>query len=371
MTQEYKPHITDYKKSEVDEIKSLLNEYPVIGIVDLQGIPTLMLQRIRYALGKDIVLKPTKKRFMKFAFNELKASKKDIDKLSDKLEGIPALIFTKEDPFLIYKKIEKNKASAAAKPGQKAPKDLDVEAGETPFTPGPMIGELGMLGLKTEVKNGKISLREGKTLVKSGEIINDKVASLLAKLGVEPMKIGLNLLCTYQDGEILDKSVLAVDEEVYVNNIKNAHSESFILAVHLGIMNSDTAKVLITKAYRESSALAEKADIMTSENIGRTLAKAERAASVLNSQVPNVPVKAPKEEPVENKEVPSEEVKSEEVKDVKEAELSMSEVSNLANKITSTGMTKQDAKFETPKNNESDINDIINTLKDQKARENS
>jgi len=420
MTQTYKPHISEIKKKEIDDIKRLCKEYPVIGIINLEGLPTLMLQRIKYAMGDSVKLKITKKSLIKFAFEELKSTHKNIEKLNEKLEGIPALLFTKEDPFLIFKKLEKNKASAVAKPGQKAPNDLGVEAGETPFTPGPMIGELGMLGLKTEVKNGKIHLKNGKVLVKDGEVISEQVASLLAKLGVEPMRIGFNLLLTYQNGEILEKAVLNISEEEYIDNIKKAYSEAFALAAQVGIITSETIKPLVMKAQRESIALSESADIMTSENIGRTFAKAETAASALNAKVPDTPAGAPKEKPTEKKEEPEikeqqaqidtskeapveqpkedstpkpaqEEQKSEipekqqekaskeEPKDIKPEnpiedktqEVSMEETAKLAHKIIGSGIKEysKESKEQTPKA-EQDINKIINALKDKKSEEN-
>ncbi len=310
----YKPHISSAKKAEIAEIKELFNKYKVAGIVNLEGLPTLMLQRIKFALGDSIHLKPTKKRLIKIAIDELK-DKKNLGQVKEQLRGLPALLFTNEDPFLLYKKLEKSKASAAAKPGQNAPNDLGVEAGETPFAPGPMIGELGMLGLKTEVKDGKIHIRDDKVLVKEGEEISEQVAGLLAKMNIEPMKVGLNLLLTYENGEILDKTVLAVDEEEYLNNLKAAHSESLALAMHLGIINSETVRPIISKAHREAAGLADSADIITSDNVGRVLAKAEAAASNINTKVPEAPVQeeAPTETPVESEEKAS----SEEPKDVK------------------------------------------------------
>jgi large subunit ribosomal protein L10 len=303
----YEPHITEDKRKEVEDVKRLFKEYSVSGVVNLEGLPTLMLQRIKKGLSDKIDLKITKKRFMKIAIDELGNEVKEVKQLKEKLVGIPALFFTNEDPFLIYKQIDKNKASAAAKPGQKAPNDLNIAEGETPFTPGPMIGELGMLGIKTEVKNGKVHVKDEKVLVTEGEEISEKVANLLAKLGVEPMKVGLNLTCTLQNGELLDKSVLSIDEEEYLNNIKTAHTESFALAMHLGIINSETVKPLISKAQRESLGLADKANIMTSENVGKMLAKAESEAGALNEKVPDAPAEEPK--PVQ--EAPTQEVKQE------------------------------------------------------------
>ncbi len=311
----YEPHITDAKRKEVEDVKNLFKQYSVAGVLNLEGLPTLMLQRIKKGLGDSVALKITKKRFMKIAIEELGKEVKNVEKLKDKLEGIPALLFTEKDPFLLYKEIDKNKASAAAKPGQKAPNDLSIEEGETPFTPGPMIGELGMLGIKTEVKDGKIHVKDPKVLVKEGEEVSDRVAGLLAKLGVEPMKVGLNLTHTLQKGEILNKSVLAIDEEEYLNNIKAAHSESFSLALHLSILNKETIKPLLSKAQRESLALADGADIMTSGNVGKLLAKAESEAGALNNKVPDVPTE---EKPAEEtkQEEPADEVKEQSAEEV-------------------------------------------------------
>ena len=417
----YKPHISKGKKEEIAEIKRLFKEYKVAGIVNLEGLPTLMLQRIKFALGNSIYLKPTKKRLIKIAFDEMK-DLENKDQLKEKLRGIPALLFTNEDPFLLYKKLEKSKASAAAKPGQTAPNDLGVEAGETPFAPGPMIGELGMLGLKTEVKDGKIHIRDEKILVKEGEEISEQVASLLTKMGVEPMKVGLNLLLTYENGEILEKSVLSVDEEEYINNIKTAHTESFALAMHLGILNSETVKPLITKAQRESLALADSANIVTSENVGKVLAKAEAEASIISSKIPEAPKEEPKEEQIvetpepvkeEPKETPAEDPK-EEVKEEpkeqptpdpvvetpkpakeepveekqpelveekpleepekaleeqpKEIKTDMQELTNIANKVLGTGIKGDSEAPKELKTEEQDVNKLINALKDKKSK---
>ncbi len=302
------PHISEAKRKEVADIKRLVTEYPVMGVVNLETLPALMLQRMKKNLRDTVVFKVTKKRFMKIAFDQLK-EKKNLDQVKEKLNGIPILIFTKQDPFKLYKEIKKSRSAAPAKPGQKAPNDLLMPAGPTPFTPGPMIGELGQLGIKTEVKEGKIHVREEKVLVKEGEIITKKVAELLTKLGIEPMIIGLNVVLTYHDGEILFKDVLDIDEDAYLQQIKEAHATSVALAMYLGIINTDTAKLLVQKAFRESKALAEKANITTSETIGKKLAEAEVIAEALQGKVPEVPAEAKVMQVQENAAVQSQETR--------------------------------------------------------------
>ena len=334
----YKPHITDVKKGEVEDIKRLFNEYPVAGIVNLENLPTLQLQRIKKSLKGKIILKHAKKRFMQIAFDQLQ-DKKNITELKEKLKGVPAIIFTKEDPFNLFKLLKKSQSAAAAKPGQEAPEDLKFPAGPTSFTPGPMIGELGQLGLKTEIVDGKIHVGEEKVLVKEGEIISAKIAELLAKIGIEPMKVGLNLTFTYENGEILGKEVLGVDEEEYIQNIKTAHSESLSLALAIGYATPETVKLLVSKGAREALALAKEANIQTSETVKEQLAEAESAAKAIEAQVPvtsveekkeEKPAEEPKHEPVEEKkeepklveeskpeETPAEEPKPESKEEVK------------------------------------------------------
>lgn len=298
----YKAHVSEVKKREVQDIKDLARKYRVIGIVNMMNLPALQLQRIKQNL-KDIKLKFSKKRLIKIAFDQLKEEKKNILELKEKLEGMPALLFTNKDPFELAKVINKNKSKAFAKSGQIAPDDLIIPAGPTDFPAGPMIGELGALGVKTKVDAGKIVILDDKLLVKKGEQINEKQASLLSKLGIEPMQIGLDLLFTYEDGEILSKDVLFVDEELYISNIKKAGSEAIALALEIGYVVEDTVELLLAKACREARKLEE-------------VAKVEEVKEELKAE------EKPKEEPkpelvVEKKEKPKVEEKKEKVEEPK------------------------------------------------------
>ena len=248
------------KRNEVEGIKRYLKEYKVMGIVDLTSLPAFNYMKIRYLLKDKLKLKYAKKRLMKIAFDETNDER--LKSLKERLVGIPALIFTNEEPFRLAQILKKSKSNILAKPGDIAPVDIIVPAGPTEFTPGPMIGELGALGIKTQVEGGKVTIKADKLLVKAGEIINEKNAALMAKLKIEPMQIGLNLVMTYQNGEVLDGTVLNIDLEEYENNLKLAAGESMALAMYLGYISKETVNLLIVKAYREGRALAEKSKFM-------------------------------------------------------------------------------------------------------------
>ena len=247
------PHINEAKRKEVEDVKRLLKEYTVLGVVNLQNLPAFNYMKIKYSLRGKIVLKYTKKRFMKIAFDESTDTKLTL--LKNYLVGIPALLFTNEDPFRLAQVLKKSKSNAPAKPGDIAPVDIIIPAGPTEFTPGPMIGELGALGIKTQVMEGKIHIKLDKLLVKAGEVITEKNATLMGKLKMEPMSIGFNLVVTYQNGELLEGQVLQVDVEDYENNVSLAVGESMNLALFIGYVSKDTIEQLIMKATREKESL--------------------------------------------------------------------------------------------------------------------
>ena len=288
--------VAEWKKEEVKEIKRLLDEYSVFGIINVENLPSLQLQRLKHNLKNKIYVKMSKKRLINRALDEMK--KENFDKVKEEIKGIPALIFTKENPFRLAKLLRQNKSNAPAKPGQIAPMDIYVKAGPTPFPPGPIIGELGQLGIKTEVKEGKVSIRDDKLLVKENEVINAKQADLLSKLKIEPMKIGINLILTYENGEILTKSILEIDDELYVNNVKIAHQEGLNLALAIGYVSKDTISHLIRKASREISTLENLEKIKSIEVISRDVEKKEEKAEEKKEEVKREEKQEPRTEEI-------------------------------------------------------------------------
>src|SRR3989338_3955483 len=248
--------IQSWKKKEVELIKKELSNYNIIGIVDMTNMPSAQLQQMRSTLKKDFLIKMSKARLVKLAINQLKDQKKNIAELLPYIRGMPALIYTKENPFRLAKSLQKSKSKAPAKGGQLAPNDITIPAGPTPFSPGPVIGELSQAGLKTQVVDGKIHIKEDKIVVKEGEVITSKIASLLSKLKIEPMEIGLNLTAAYEDGIIYKKDVLAIDDKVYLQNIQTAHMDAIKLALAVEYPEKSILELLIKKSYLETKALA-------------------------------------------------------------------------------------------------------------------
>lgn len=280
----YKAHVSEVKKDSVKQFAKLIEESPIIGVLNMENLPSKQLQAIRGKLRGQAEIIMTKTRLLRLAIEKVKDKKPGIEKIEEYLKGMPALMFTKENPFKIYKTISKNKSKSAIKAGQKAPADIIIPAGPTPFTPGPVISELASLKIKSGVENGKIAIKADSLVAKEGDVISPLLSSMLLRLGIEPMEIGLDLVAVYEDGTVFDKSVLAVDEDKLIADMTQAHSWAFNLSMEAGIFNKDTVEIMLQNAFRDSKALALETGILTKETVEEILGKAQRQASILHSQ---------------------------------------------------------------------------------------
>lgn len=268
------------KKTQAKRIIDLAKAYPIIGVADMENLPAPQLQRMRAQLRSQVEIFMTKKRIMLKAIDAIK-DKPGFEKIKDHMRGMPALIFTKENPFSLFRALKKSKSKAPARAGQLAPRDIIIPAGPTPFTPGPIIGELGALGIKAGVEGGKIAIKVDSMVCAEGKPISEKLAGLLIKLGIEPMEIGLNVIAVYEKGTIYTKNVLDIDEDKFMQDLLLTASQAYGLAMEIGYTTKETIELLLQKANREAKALAIEGNFMAEEVKAEILAKAESQAAAL------------------------------------------------------------------------------------------
>lgn len=342
------------KKKVVKDIVELIKKYPIIGVVNMENLPTPQLQRMRAQLRGKVELLMTKRRLMNKAIDQIK-DKKNIENIKEKMRGMPALLFTKENPFTLFKTLKQNKSKAPAKAGQTAPSDIIVPAGPTSFAPGPVIGELGALGIKASVEGGKIAIKSDTKVASEGDEISEQLAGMLTRLGIEPMEIGLDLLAVYESGTIYPKSVLDVDEEKFMSDLMLTASQAHTLAMEIGHTTPETIEPMIQKTYRAAKEIAKESKFLTDETASEMVEQAEREMLALKSQLPDVKVEEKKkEEPtVEEKkeeakpEAPKTEEKKEETKTEdkphpKQGDVSQDQAKDLLKNLQEKGTLREE-----------------------------
>lgn len=277
------PHVAEWKKDEVANLKDLINSYEVVGMANLADIPAPQLQQMRRTLKDSATLKMSRKTLMSLALND--SEKAQIETLEDYMEGQPALIFTNMNPFKLYKILESSKTPAPAKAGSIAPEDIIVPKGDTAFKPGPVLGELQKAGIPAKIEKGKIVITNDKVIVEAGEVIPRDVASILTRLEIFPLEVGIDLRAAYEAETIYTSDLLTVDEEKTLADVQKAFTQALNLSVEAVIFNKESTPLIIPKAVSQSLNLALNAEILNEKTRDVLLAKAYAQMLALASEV--------------------------------------------------------------------------------------
>jgi len=325
-----------WKYAEVEDLSKRLSESPVVAVAGIKGLPSKQFQEIRARLKGTAEIKVVKNRLANLAFEKAKKKRQGLDKLEELIEGPTALVFTKENPFRIYGQFEENRISAAAKPGDVAPYDIIIPAGDTPFKPGPIIGDLQKVGIKAKIQGGIIAVVADSPVAKKGDVIEKDLASVLSRMEVEPMQIGVNIKAVFEEGVVYDSEVLHIDKKKTLERFAAAHTAAFNLAVNAEVYNSETVEYFISDAHRKALSLSIEAEIPNKESVEFLLAKANAGAAALSAAA-GVPAEAPAGE---KKEEPAAEEKKEEAPKEEKAEKKKEE--------PAAGEKKEEAKEEKP-----------------------
>jgi large subunit ribosomal protein L10 len=277
-------HVADWKFNEVEQLTNLLTQNKIIGIADIGGIPAPQLQKMRENLREKASIRAAKNSLIFRALEEADKNTEGIDGLKEGIKGQAAIIATEMNPFILFKEIKATRANAPAKGGEIAPHDIEVKAGDTPFKPGPVVGELQKAGIPAAIQEGKVVIKSDKVVVPAGEKIPADVAQMLTRLEIYPLEIGMKLNIVYQEGSIFKPEVLDIDMDQFLGQLHTASSNAVTLAVETAWTNTATIDLLIKKAYHNAHVLALEKNILTKETIQQFLTKAHTSMLSLASK---------------------------------------------------------------------------------------
>ncbi|WP_321430079.1 50S ribosomal protein L10 [uncultured Methanolobus sp.] len=264
-------HIPQWKKDEVEAIKELIKEYPIFGVVGIGGIPAKQLQKMRRDLKGKAVLKVSRNTLIRRALEQ----SSEVKEMEEYVDVQTALIFTEQNPFKLFKTLEKSKSPSPIKAGAIAPNDIIVEKCETSFPPGPILGDLQAAGIPAAIDKGKVVIRETKAVAKEGEAVSQKLAAMLTRLEIYPMEVGLDLRAAFESGMVFTPDVLAIDEDKYFSDIVLAAQQAFNTSVFAAYPTADNIKTLIAKATTESRNLGVNAVVLEPGIVDLLLGKAQ------------------------------------------------------------------------------------------------
>ncbi|UCD14674.1 MAG: 50S ribosomal protein L10 [Thermoplasmatales archaeon] len=273
-------HVAKWKFGEVERLSTLLIDKKIVGIAEIGGIPGPQLQKMRENIREKAKIRCAKNSLITRALDEADKKVKGISGLKNEIKGQTAIITTDMNPFKLFKEMKSTRTMAPAKGGETATHDIEVKKGDTPFKPGPVVGELQKVGIPAAIQEGKVVIKTDKVIVPAGEKIPVDVAQMLTRLEIFPIEIGMNLHAVFEDGTIYKPNVLDIDMSKFMIQIQQASSNAFNLAIEMAWPNKSTITHLLLKAHRNAYTLALEKNIYTKDTIKQLLSKAH--ASMLS-----------------------------------------------------------------------------------------
>ena len=271
-------HIPEWKVKDVEELVEMISKSRVVGVVGVREIPADNMQQMRGSLRGNVEIRMVRNTIARRA---LQASAPEIRPLADFIEDQTALIFSNDNPFKLNGLLEKGKQPMPIKAGARAPKDIVVEAGETSFSPGPMVGKLQAAGIPAAIKGGKVVISQKITLAKEGEVVAAKTADILKTMEIFPRNVGLELRAAYEGGLIFKVKDLSINVEAQISELSAASAKAFGFAVEIGYATPKTVGPMLQKAQTRARALVLEAGLPVPGMMEMVLAKAAANARAL------------------------------------------------------------------------------------------
>ena len=274
-----------WKKDRVSELADILSGEGVVGVVDIGGVPASNMLDMRSTLRGQLTLTMAKKTLMRLAWKQAGLDEKGLE---DLFEGAVQPCIVHSDvlsSFELFAELEKTRQGRAAKEGEEAPVDIVVEKGPTEFGPGPIVGEFNAVGIPAKIDKGKVAIQKTVTVVNQGEEISGDLGIMLAKLGINPIEIGLILIGTIEDGEFFPAASLDLDLDGVRSDIITATSGAFNLACNTRWFSTITMPTLLSKASSEAMAVAVEAGVVNDETASLFISRANAHAMAIAGQL--------------------------------------------------------------------------------------
>ena len=278
------PKVAGWKKDRVSELTEIFSSEGVVAVVDVSGVPASNMIDMRNTLRKRMSIRMAKKSLVRIAWSEAGRAESEIESL---LEGAhqPCIVHSDSmNAFEIFGELEKTRQGRAAKAGEKFPNEVTIPAGPTEFGPGPIVGEFNAVGIPAKIDKGKVAIQKDTTFSEGAEISAD-LGIMLAKLGINPIEIGLILIGAIEEGHLFQSSDLDLDTDGLRNDIVSATSGAFNLACNVRWFSSTTTPTLISKASSEALSVALEAGVVNDTTAATILSQAQSRMMSLAGQL--------------------------------------------------------------------------------------
>ncbi|MCI4346829.1 MAG: 50S ribosomal protein L10 [Thermoplasmata archaeon] len=270
------------KTQRVASLAKSIQEAPVAALVGFRGVPAAAMQKMRKELrgrGHPIVVAPNSaiRHALEAAARERPALRPLLEHVTDQT----AILVARGNPFGLSKELDETRSPTPARGGELAPKDIFVPGGTTSFKPGPIVGELQQAGFPAAIEKGKVVLKKDTTIVRAGQPIPRNVATLLTRLDILPLEVGLDLRALVDGDTFYAPAVLRVDLDAQRASVGAAHRLALGVALELAWTSRTTTPLLVSRAHRIALAVALEIGDISKVTLPHLVGRAVRQAKAV------------------------------------------------------------------------------------------
>jgi large subunit ribosomal protein L10 len=276
---------TSYPKKKTQmyqQLQELPKQYQTVALIQMSKVRSSQILPLRKTFKDDVLFFSIKDKVAKISLKKLDIP--GIKEIADELKGQCMLLFTNMSPFKLNVLLAKNKVMMAARGGDIASIDIIVPAKNTGIAPGPMLTEFKEAGIPTKIDQGTIWISKETAPVKKGEVIGDKLASILGKLDIKAVEAGVSLFTALEKGLKYAQDEMIIDIEKIRNEFAQAHQEAVSLSIEAAYITSDNISQILSKAAQHARSLSIESGFFTDETKEQILQKANAQARSVAGQ---------------------------------------------------------------------------------------
>ncbi len=274
------------KAEEAEALARLIDGYDVLLLASLYKVRSMQLQELSRKFRKDVQMKVVKNTILHRALEMSK--KKGVKALAKAIAGSNVLLLTNMNPFQLSLLLDKSKIRMSAKVGDIAPDDIVIAAGNTGLPPGPAISELSEAGIRTRIESGSVYVLQDTVVAKKGDRLQARVASVLSKLGVKPLEVGLSVVAACEGGLLFRADDLHIDLDEIRKEFVSAFGSAFGLSVNAGYPTPENVSLILQRTQAGAKSLAVTIGYASTETTVLLLSKGYSDMSHLSRLVARV-----------------------------------------------------------------------------------
>ncbi|KAF4976352.1 hypothetical protein FZEAL_6972 [Fusarium zealandicum] len=243
------------KSGYFDKLKSLLEEYNSIFIVEIDNVSSQQMHEIRHALRNKGVVLMGKNTMVRRALKTFITDSPEYERILPHVRGNVGFVFTNEDLKEVRDIILANKVAAPARAGAVAPADVWVPAGNTGMEPG-KTSFFQALGVPTKIARGTIEITTDLKLVEAASKVGPSEATLLNMLNISPFTYGMGISQVYDQGQSFPPYVLDIGEEQLLATLAQAITTVATISLAINFPTLPSVMHSVVNSYKKVLAVA-------------------------------------------------------------------------------------------------------------------